>query len=327
MRESPVAATEGVCAPAGSGAGNACADGLSGGSSLRHWSASLDLRFAARDGQTLLVSNRHRGPLRLIKALHADPAEPSAVPVPRRGRLDAIIVHPPGGLVDGDSLQLTIDLDEGACVRSTTPGSQKWYRGRASARTHIRVASGAQLEWLPQPTIVYDGAYVDQSLLIELAGQASTIGSECLVLGRRSMGERFVRGWLRQAIRIHRDGRPIWQERTDAAADSGLWQSPAGWAGRVVCASVWAIGGRDQTWDDAALVEDWRGALEVASTYEASQGRHILAGATRMSSGIVLAKILGDEAGEVAALAQHLWALARPGVLGEPARPVRIWAT
>ena len=294
---------------------------------LRHWSASLELGFAARGHQTVLVRNRHQGPLRLIKALSADATATAAGEPPQRGRLDAIIVHPPGGLVDGDSLQLTIDLDEGACVRSTTPGSQKWYRGRASARTHIRMASGAQLEWLPQPTIVYDGASVDQSLLIELAGQSSTIGAECLVLGRRSMGERFNRGWLRQSIRITRDGQPIWQERTDASADSSLWQSSAGWAGRVVCASVWAIGGRDQPWDDAGLVDHWRAALEIAATQEAAQGRRILAGATRMACGIVLAKILGDDAGEVSALAQHLWALARPAVLGESSRPLRIWAT
>ena len=291
----------------------------------RHWSASLDLRFGARRGQTVLLQNSHQGPLRLIKALKSDGEAPSGPG--GHSRLDAMIVHPPGGLAAGDSLRLRIDLEEGARVRSSTPGSQKWYRGRASASTHIRVARGAQLEWLPQPSIVYDGALVDQSLRVDLDADCAMLGSECMVLGRRSMGERFANGWLRQSIRINRSGRPIWQESTDAAADAPLWRAQAGWAGRVVCASVWAIGGSGATWDDAALVNQWRAALQTASERVTGREERLLGGATRMTTRIVLAKILGDEADTVAELAQHLWALARPAVLGQPAQSMRIWAT
>jgi urease accessory protein len=291
----------------------------------RQWSASLDLRFGTRRGQTVLLQNTHRGPLRLIKALKAD-SETSAV-AGGQTRLDAMIVHPPGGLAAGDSLRLRIDLEEGARVRSSTPGSQKWYRGRASVSTHIQVARGAQLEWLPQPSIVYDGAFVDQSLRVDLDADCAMVGSECLVLGRRSMGERFANGWLRQSIRINRAGRPVWQDFTDAAADAPLWGASAGWAGRVVCASVWAIGGHGATWDEAALVDQWRAMVTTATGQGAGQDGRLLGGATCMAPGIVLAKILGDEADTVSALAQQLWALARPPVLGEAAQAMRIWAT
>jgi urease accessory protein len=291
----------------------------------RHWSASLDLRFGTRRGQTVLLQNTHRGPLRLIKALKAD-GETSAA-AGGQTRLDAMIVHPPGGLAAGDSLRLRIDLEEGARVRSSTPGSQKWYRGRASASTHIQLARGAQLEWLPQPSIVYDGAFVDQSLRVDLDADCAMVGSECLVLGRRSMGERFANGWLRQSIRINRAGRPVWQDFTDAAADAPLWGASAGWAGRVVCASVWAIGGHGATWDEAALVDQWRAMVTTATGQGAGQDGRLLGGATCMAPGIVLAKILGDEADTVSALAQQLWALARPPVLGEAAQAMRIWAT
>ena len=291
----------------------------------RHWSASLDLRFGTRRGQTVLLQNTHRGPLRLIKALKSDGEAPSGPGGP--SRVDAMIVHPPGGLAAGDSLRLRMDLDEGARVRSSTPGSQKWYRGQASASTHIRVGRGAQLEWLPQPSIVYDGAFVDQSLRVDLDADCAMVGSECLVLGRRSMGERFTKGGLRQSIRINRAGRPIWQESTDAAADAPLWSVQAGWAGRVVGASVWAIGGAGATWEDADLVDQWRAALVSAADRRAGQRGRLLGGATRIAHRIVLAKILGDEADTVAELAQQLWALARPPVLGEAAQAMRIWAT
>jgi urease accessory protein len=189
------------------------------------------------------------------------------------------------------------------------------------------VGRGAQLEWLPQPSIVYDGAFVDQSLQVDLDADCAMLGSECLVLGRRSMGERFSKGWLRQSIRINRAGRPIWHESTDAAAEASLWGASAGWAGRVVCASVWAIGGHGATWDGAALVDQWRATLASASETDAGQDGRLVGGATQMASGIVLAKILSDEADTVSVLAQKLWALARLPVLGEAAQAMRIWAT
>jgi urease accessory protein len=189
-------------------------------------------------------------------------------------------------------------------------------------RPHIRVARGAQLEWLPQPSIVYDGARVDQSLRVDLDGRLRD--ARIRVHGARPVVDgRTLRQWMAYANQFGSTahGRPIWQESTDAAADAPLWRAQAGWAGRVVCASVWAIGGSGATWDDAALVNQWRAALQTASERVTGREERLLGGATRMATRIVLAKILGDEADTVAELAQHLWALARPAVLGSQPNP------
>jgi len=332
-----------------------------GVASRRQWEASLDLRFALRGEHTVLVHNAHRGPLRLIKTLVSDDEALDGAQTGAARGLDAIIVHPPGGLADGDSLRLEIELAEGARVRSTTPGSQKWYRGQARAQTRVTVGPNAQFEWLPQPTIIYDRAHVDQSLCIDLAAGATTLGSECLVLGRQAMGERFSTGHLRQSIRIAREGRLVWQEATDAPAQSPLWNSAAGWAGRIVCASVWALVGAkfsaleqarpgpidtapaspgsdaagsgfapldgDRLESDTALVAQWRSALAAVGANQPEQPGRLLGGASAVAPGVVLAKILGDDASAVLAMTQRLWALARPIVTGRAARPLRIWAT
>lgn len=281
------------------------------------WRARLALRFALRGGATRLVDNRHEGPLRLIRALHgAD------------GRCDAVIVHPPGGLVGGDRLDLDLALEPGAHVLCTTPGAQKWYRSvdaPARARTRIEVGAGAALEWLPQPSIVYDAARVDQSIDIALAPDARTIGWECLVLGRAAMGERFERGSLRQRLALVRGGAPLWAERTVADAGARLFASPLGWGGRTVACTVWAAA-PDACLDDA-LRDAWRAALAEACASPEGRAARLASGASRPARGLLGARLLADDSQAAMRCAQALWALARPAVLGAASAPPRIWAT
>lgn len=226
-----------------------------------------------------------------------------------------MIVHPPGGLVAGDRLELELELADGAQVLATTPGAQKWYRGEPAslADTRLRVGSGASLEWLPQPSIVFDHAHVEQTLAIELAADASCIGWEMLVLGRAAMPERFLHGRLRQSLSIARAGRPLWVETLACDAGDRLLSSPLGWGGRTAAASVWAVGDVDD-----ALLSAWREAL-------ASSGCD--GGATRPDEGLLVAKLLADDAQHAMQAARRLWETARPRVARAPAIAPRLWAT
>lgn len=281
------------------------------------WQARLSLDFAPRGGVTRLVSNRHEGPLRLIRAL----------PLPD-GRCQAVIVHPPGGLVGGDQLDLDIRLADGARVLCTTPGAQKWYRSdRAGARadTRLNLAGQSVLEWLPQPTIVYDAARVDQSLDIQLAPEARMIGWECLVLGRAAMGERFLHGSLRQRISLSISDQLQWGERTAVAAGDRLFDSPIGWGGRSVACTVWAVSGKGLI--DDALREAWRQVLDEFRAAPAGQAARFEGGASRVTPALLIARLLATDAEVLMQAAQSLWAAARPAVLGEASEPPRIWAT
>ncbi len=282
------------------------------------WLARLELRFEGRAGGiTRLAHNRHEGPLRLIKAL----------PLPD-GRVQAVIVHPPGGLVGGDRLELDVELGPDARVLCTTPGAQKWYRSPAEAavaRTRVRVAAGGAIEWLPQPAIVYDRARVEQSIDFELAADARMIGWECLVLGRAAMGERFATGALRQRLTLSVEGGARWAEHTVADAGDRLFASPLGWGGRTVACTVWAAAPADAIDDD--LRDAWRALLDEACASDDGRGARLDAGATRPTPGLLGARLRADDSQVVMRIAQSLWARARPAVLGAASAPPRIWAT
>lgn len=281
------------------------------------WAARLALRFEA-DGQglTRLVHNRHVGPLRLLRAL----------PQPD-GSSHAVIVHPPGGLVGGDTLDLDLTVGEGARVLCTTPGAQKWYRaeragGRAS--TTLKVAPRAFLEWLPQPTLVFDQARADQRLTIDLAAGAEMIGWECLVFGRAAMGERFLKGELRQRLSIRQDDQLLWDEQAVAPAGDRLFESPLGWGGRIAACTVWACGPSVAL---EAVLLAWRDRLETLQAEETTRNARLQAGATRPSAGLLAARLLADDAQPLMQCAEQLWALARPHLKPGSGSPPRIWAT
>jgi urease accessory protein len=77
----------------------------------------------------------------------------------------------------------------------TTAAAGKIYRSNgleARQSIQIQVAAGACLEWLPQETIVFNGAIYRQNMRVELTPGAFRLGnyqiwSEC-------SGERFCRG-------------------------------------------------------------------------------------------------------------------------------------
>jgi urease accessory protein len=281
------------------------------------WAARLELRFEADGaGPTRLVHNRHVGPLRLLRAL----------PQPD-GSSHAVIVHPPGGLVGGDTLDIDIAVGQGARVLCTTPGAQKWYRAErdgARASTVLRVQPGAFLEWLPQPTLVFDAARADQRLAIDLAAEAGMIGWECLVLGRAAMGERFLQGDLRQSLSIRQDGQLLWDEQAVASAGDRLFDSPLGWGGRIAACTVWVCA-RPQLLQ--SVLPAWRSLFETLAQEDSARAARLLAGATQPAAGLLTARLLADNAEPLMQCAERLWTLARAHLKPGREQPPRIWAT
>jgi urease accessory protein len=266
------------------------------------WHASLRLRFA-RDGQvTRLVERRHSGPLRVQKALY-----------PEGGAIcHAIVVHPPGGVVGGDTLAVEAAVGDGAHVLLTTPGAGKWYRanGRQSRQTvTLAAASDACLEWLPQETILYDGACVSLEHTVELAAGARYIGIEILCFGRRASGEAFNTGVLRQRSQIRRDGTLLWWEQGAMAAGSTAMKGVTGLRGASVCATLIAVGPALP----APLIAQIR-ALDPAL------------GASQLKQ-LFVARLLGDDSETARRVMLAAWQLLRPHLLGCPAPAPRSWHT
>jgi urease accessory protein len=271
----------------------------------KSWRANLHLQFERREARSVLAARRHDGPLVVQKALYP---EGDAV-------CHAIIVHPPAGIAGGDELAIDIRACDGAHVLLTTPGAGKWYRTPgpwARQSVVIEARNEAIVEWLPQETIVFDGALADLSVDVNLLGDACYIGWEILCLGRKGSGEGFERGQCRFSNALRRDGRLAWRERGRIGPDTIVAKSRAGLGGCSVAGTMIAA---------ATRIED---AL-LAACREASPRTG--EGAVTRLPGALVARYLGDSGEAAREYFSALWSRIRPAFSGREAIAPRIWST
>ena len=113
---------------------------------------------------------------------------------------EAAIVNTGGGVAGGDSYSVSLTLSEGAEVEATTPSAERIYRSdgpAASIATRLTLAPRARLFWLPQETLMFEGARLERRLEVETSGEAAFIVAETLVFGRLAMGESRIDASLR----------------------------------------------------------------------------------------------------------------------------------
>ncbi|TCD23890.1 urease accessory protein UreD [Pseudomonas sp. IC_126] len=267
-----------------------------------HWHAELELGYARIGETTRPVYRRHSGPLRVQKHLYAEGTEVC----------QHIIVHPPGGIAGGDRLDISATVGADAWAQLTSPGAAKWYRAAAPAfqQLALHVEAGATLEWLPQETIVYSAAQAELSTAIELEGDARLFYWDMVALGRPAASERFDAGHFQAQLDIRRDGELLWHECQRVIGGDGLLDSPIGFDGQPVFATLIATGEID-----AGLMERCR---ELPNRVR---------GDLTQLPGLIVGRCLAREALHARAWLIELWRLLRPELLGREVVPPRIWST
>jgi urease accessory protein len=121
------------------------------------------------------------------------------------GGLTAALINTAGGLTGGDQFEWIVELDDGAKSTVVTQACEKVYRsegGPATVAVGLRVGQGARLDWLPQETILFDGADLNRAFDIHLADGARLLVVEAVLLGRRAMGEHTPYVHLRDRWRV-----------------------------------------------------------------------------------------------------------------------------
>ncbi|GAA6157586.1 urease accessory protein UreD [Pyruvatibacter sp. HU-CL02332] len=135
--------------------------------------------------------------------------------------LEAVMINLGGGLTGGDKLSFAAFVQPGAEAVLTTQACEKIYRSLgtpAVVNVTLDVSDGAALEWLGQPTIVFDGGHLRRRTSVALSGTATFLGIEAFIFGREAMGESVQRGDLTDCWEIRRDGDLI---HTDTFAVAG----------------------------------------------------------------------------------------------------------
>lgn len=169
------------------------------------WSARLGLGFRVSGNRTVLAERSRSGPLVVQRPFY-----------PEGDVCHVYLLHPPGGVVGGDLLQIKANLHQGAKALITTPGATKFYRSagcQARQVQHLNVQSGACLEWMPQENIYFPGAQVGMQTRIDLAPDARLAYWESHCLGRPVIDEPFDEGMLDAGLEIYRDEQPLMLER------------------------------------------------------------------------------------------------------------------
>ena len=267
------------------------------------WKARLSLGFSLVGEKTVLSERSHDGPLVVQKPLYPEGDEVC----------HAIVVHPPGGIAGGDELTLEVKTEKNASALLTTPGAAKWYRSAGPRATQrIAFAVNGTLEWLPQETIVFDGALAELECEVDLAADAGFIGWDIVCLGRSGSGERFSRGTYRFSTQLRREKKLLWLERGRIDGGGRLLHSPAGLAGNTVFGTLFA-----------SFLSFDRDVLASMRKEKPPEGE----GSVTLLPGIVLARYLGDSSEAARRYFSALWRILRPVLAGREAYEPRIWRT
>ena len=266
------------------------------------WSARLKLVFETRGARTVATHREHCGPLVVQRPFY-----------PEGGTCHVYLLHPPGGVVAGDRLQVEANAEPGAQVLLTTPAATKLYRShgpRATLAQDLRIEAGARLEWFPQGSIFFNGCRVSSATRVEVAPGGQFAGWEIIALGRLAAGELFDRGHCRQAFEIWSQGRPLMLDRAEYAGGSPVLQAAWGLAGYSVVGSFAAYPA------NRAALEAVRARIPGEPWFSAS-----------LLDDLLICRYLGNSVESAQQNFVVAWEALRPILFGRPACPPRIWNT
>ena len=272
------------------------------------WHASLKLDYTL-EAERSVARYLHQGPLRILQSLYP---EGDAV-------CHNVVVHPPSGLVGGDTLDIQVTVGAGAHGLVTTPGATRFYRsdaGLATQQVHARVEAGARLEWLPLEAIAYNQCDALNRAVFDLAPGAEMMSWDITALGLPAADLPFVQGTFRQHMAVS----GVWLERgTVNATDTRLMDSPLGLAGhRCLATLVFAAG-------SALSPERSERALACARDLLEASPLRLQAGATSPHPQIIVVRVLSPVTEPAMQLLRQVWAAWREAMWGLPGTLPRLW--
>ena len=280
------------------------------------WHASLKLDYAlakqkhAQNAPKTVAYFEHNGPLRILQSLYP---EGDAV-------CHNVVVHPPGGLVGGDTLNIDITVAPGAHALITTPGATRFYRSDgapALQAVHAKLQDGARLEWLPLEALAYSGCIAQNRSCFELASTAEMMAWDVTALGLPQANLPFERGSFSQHIEL--PGHWLERARIDAA-DTVLMDGPLGLAGHRCLGTLFFATGSSvsRTRREAAL--------ETARAVIAAHPLQGNAGVTAPNPHVIVLRVLAPLVEPAMGLLRQVWNVWRHQLWGLQAGTPRIWS-
>jgi len=267
------------------------------------WQANLALTLALRGNRTAVVRSSQNGPLTIQTPFY-----------PEGDTCHLYLLHPPAGIVGGDTLNLSVTTEQSASALLTTPGATKFYksngkRGRQIQRLHV--AAGTGLEWLPQETIYFPDTDAELNTEITLEEQAKFFGWEIHCFGLPANNLDLQNGKVVTRLSVTRGNRPLLIETFRISPEKARHQAPF-LRGNQIMGSCIATGAPPD--------------LLSRIRNDCVTDDNCLWGATLIDD-LLVVRALSDRTAALSSLFRKIWHTARPTIIGKPAMEPRIWAT
>jgi len=262
-------------------------------------SGSIEADFSLCNGQTHLSRLFCTAPLKIAKTF----------PLAGAG-LSVIVMDASPGLLAGDHYRMAWRLESGARVEIETQGFTRVHPSRerpCTLETHLEVATGAHLEWHPQPTVLYRDADLRAETVAHLEEGATLLASEIWCAGRVERGEAFAFASFCNRWRVYRNGAPIFASSLDLQPELPDPRAASAFGD-------WTHAGNFWVWHENANAKLLDALWEVLKD-DTSLSRSVYAGASGLAGGGVMVSLLGRRAHDLQEMIallrvtarRHLW--------------------
>lgn len=260
---------------------------------LQRASGKTRIAVGVRDGKTVLKDLYQQGSMKAR--------------FPRvfgTGGPEAVLINTAGGLTGGDAMTVEIEARQGSRLTVTTQACERIYKssgGAARVVSDVRIAPGADVAWLPQETIFFDGGALNRALHVDMAEDARFIAVEAMVMGRAAMGETVTRGRFRDSWRVRRGGDLVYAD--EARIDGDMAK---------ILSGVSTLGGRAAFASVLLVAPDAEAKLETARATLDSVPDGVLAGVSAFD-GLLTARLAAADARPLRAAILDLLSALRDG--------------
>jgi urease accessory protein len=269
----------------------------------QNWSAYLDLKFRSTEQKTRLIPVRRYGPLSVQRPFY-----------PEHDLCHTYLLHPPGGVVGGDQLDLRVNAGEHAKALLTTPGATKFYQSAsqtAQVKQDIQLDRSASIEFLPQENIYFPGAIVNSTTRLSVAPDSNAMLWEKHCFGRPANAENFTNGNIKTRLDIFAEEQYLFTETQridwqEIQRSSGMRHNPVMGTFVVVTNNL-----------SKQLVNACREIKPIAGEV----------GITQLLQSMLVVRYMGGSTLQLNAYFVRLWEILRPAVLNRKACHPRIWNT
>lgn len=269
-----------------------------------NWVGKLDLKFSLKNGRSMLTKNSHFGPFFVQKSFYS--SDDNITP-------NVYLLHPPGGLVGGDQLVLSVQLEPNSRALITTPSSTKFYRtnGKYALQENVFLLSNySVLEWIPQSVIFFAKTKARISSTFKLSKGARMVAFEMLCLGNINISTSIYPEEIDVFSSISLPCSVGLRDRLKINALDCLDKL----SGFHIVASLFAVPA------DEVLLKRVRQLIKEPIN-------NIQIGGATLLDELLVVRLLGNDNQRLKALLNYIWSVIRPSVVGKEAIIPRIWFT